>query len=73
MIEIVGRDKGRFIHCENKSGCNIVKIMRTGDERNKAKHLDENKYSGLKLDKEFEINRPHNAGRLYNFLINYKF
>ncbi len=23
--------------------------------------------------KEFEINRPHNAGRLYNFLINYKF
>jgi len=22
---------------------------------------------------EFEINRPHNAGRLYNFLINYKF
>jgi len=24
-------------------------------------------------DKEFEINRPHNAGRLYNFLINYKF
>lgn len=26
-----------------------------------------------KRDKEFEINRPHNAGRLYNFLINYKF
>lgn len=26
-----------------------------------------------KLDEEFEINRPHNAGRLYNFLINYKF
>lgn len=25
------------------------------------------------IDKEFEINRPHNAGRLYNFLINYKF
>ncbi len=24
-------------------------------------------------DEEFEINRPHNAGRLYNFLINYKF
>lgn len=24
-------------------------------------------------NKEFEINRPHNAGRLYNFLINYKF
>jgi len=24
-------------------------------------------------DKEFEINRPHNAGRLYNFLITYKF
>lgn len=30
-------------------------------------------YLGLKLDEEFEINRPHNAGRLYNFLINYKF
>ena len=26
-----------------------------------------------KVDKEFEINRPHNAGRLYNFLVNYKF
>lgn len=26
-----------------------------------------------KIDEEFEINRPHNAGRLYNFLINYKF
>lgn len=25
------------------------------------------------IDEEFEINRPHNAGRLYNFLINYKF
>ena len=24
-------------------------------------------------DEEFEITRPHNAGRLYNFLINYKF
>ena len=24
-------------------------------------------------DKEFEIRRPHNSGRLYNFLINYKF
>ncbi len=26
-----------------------------------------------KVNEEFEINRPHNAGRLYNFLINYKF
>jgi len=25
------------------------------------------------LDIEFEINRPHDAGRLYNFLISYKF
>lgn len=24
-------------------------------------------------DKEFEVNRPHNAGRLYDFLISYKF
>jgi len=23
-------------------------------------------------DKEFEIDRPHGAGRLYNFLINHK-
>ncbi len=27
----------------------------------------------LRDNKEFEIDRPHNAGRLYNFLINYKF
>lgn len=26
-----------------------------------------------KIDKEFEINRPHDAGCLYNFLISYKF
>ena len=25
------------------------------------------------MDSEFEINRSHNSGRLYNFLINYKF
>ncbi len=25
------------------------------------------------IDKEFEIRRPHNSGRLYNFLIRYKF
>jgi ubiquinone/menaquinone biosynthesis C-methylase UbiE len=31
-----------------------------------------NKFTQVK-DEEFEINRPHNAGWLYNFLINYKF
>jgi len=27
----------------------------------------------IECDENFEINRPHNAGQLYNFLINYKF
>jgi len=27
----------------------------------------------IECDEEFEINRPHSAGRLYNFLISYKF
>ena len=27
----------------------------------------------IECDEEFEIIRPHNAGQLYNFLINYKF
>lgn len=51
----------------------MAKIIGTSNVGNQVKHLDENKYLSLKLDEELEINRPHDAGCLYNFLINYKF
>lgn len=47
--------------------------MRRDKKRNGVKCLDKNKCLSLELDEEFEINRPYNAGRLYNFFINFKF
>lgn len=38
-----------------------------------SKKINDDFIYDKKYAEEFEINRPHNSGRLYNFLINYKF